>query len=278
MRKNRTNRLPCRPAGPHGRASAFTLVEILIALGIVGVGISMAAMAFPVGIKLNERSYNDSVGMIVCENGLNLAATVLTSGDVSGQNLQIVIDELDDPNTNFLPPADQHYPSGTVDDDLVTGERLKGFVVFAREDGTNGAHQLIAVSYRRARGHTVAAASNLNPLTITDNDDKDGSILTLSDDDDANFFKKGAPVLTLEGQFATIVAVRKISGAGNDEIEVKPRLLQADGDPIPDNTAIDVWTVVDIAEEDPDPDDPDSWPITNRTPCMAVMAVRTALR
>ncbi len=63
----------------HTRSSrrGFTLAEILIALGILGVGLTMTAMLFPVGIKQAEDSARASNGALLCEVGLNTARMML---------------------------------------------------------------------------------------------------------------------------------------------------------------------------------------------------------
>jgi len=53
-----------------GKATGFSLIEILIAIGILGVCLPMAAALFATAVKENEGSYENSMGSIICDNGL----------------------------------------------------------------------------------------------------------------------------------------------------------------------------------------------------------------
>jgi len=53
---------------------AFTLAEILVALGILAIGMSMVASVFMAAMQFNMRSRNSVLGRIICENAMVVAA------------------------------------------------------------------------------------------------------------------------------------------------------------------------------------------------------------
>ena len=66
------------------RNAGFTLMEILIALTIFGVGLIMAASLFPAGVSEHEKAVEDTLGTIMCNNGLAIARTQLRHDENSG--------------------------------------------------------------------------------------------------------------------------------------------------------------------------------------------------
>ena len=55
----------------------FTLTEILIALGILGIGLTMASALFPAAIKQEAASIHEAVGSQAAKNGIAVAKSVL---------------------------------------------------------------------------------------------------------------------------------------------------------------------------------------------------------
>ena len=49
---------------------AFTMMELMFAIGIFAVGMSLVAGLFPAAIKETENTVKDYEGPIICENGL----------------------------------------------------------------------------------------------------------------------------------------------------------------------------------------------------------------
>ena len=63
-----------------GRAG-FSLIELLISMGILVVGLVMAGTLFPAAIKQTSRSVDDTIGTIICQNALAVAKAKLTYND-----------------------------------------------------------------------------------------------------------------------------------------------------------------------------------------------------
>jgi len=129
-----------RWAAPRGRG--FSLAELMIAIGILGIGLAMALSLFPAALKENERSQNSILGVTICENGLSLAKLVLKSTDLTASTL---VDK-----TSSMPSTT--YPYGTAGGSF-------GYIILGRFLGADS-YQLVAVAYRKAdTAHSVIAQS-----------------------------------------------------------------------------------------------------------------------
>jgi len=187
-------------AGTPGGRAAFSLVEVMIAIGILGIGMTMIAAIFPAAIKQNEISANSTLGKIICENGLTLGRIALTADTAENKNTEVNSATLDmfadESKNNVIAAEDQHYPSGETDSRL-------GFVLLARKAGKG--YQLVTVAYRKANaGNTVTADS----ITCSVNA---GS----TDISGATNLRVGSPLIDKDtGQYATIVATNSTGTTG----------------------------------------------------------------
>jgi prepilin-type N-terminal cleavage/methylation domain-containing protein len=64
----------------HATRSGFTLVEVLLSIGILGVGMAMVAAIFPVAAKEAQDSNNTVLGGIICDNAVAIAKGILSGG------------------------------------------------------------------------------------------------------------------------------------------------------------------------------------------------------
>jgi prepilin-type N-terminal cleavage/methylation domain-containing protein len=139
--------------GDRGRRG-FSLAELVLALGILAIGLTMAAALFPAAIKLNELSTNDSVGTIVATNGLAIARSVLKSASFSG-----------DPN-------DLSEASGVSPDLLLcrpdpNAPTTRGVLILGRPivpTDPNGPYQLVIVAYDK---YTPGSTVQPQPVTVS---------------------------------------------------------------------------------------------------------------
>jgi len=143
------------------RASkGFTLAEILIALGILAIGMSMVAAIFPAAMEFNRRSTNSTLGTIICENGFVLSEMGLTA-EIIGEStdLQVYADDVKCTDTDPSAPlsrAQQHYPTGD-------SESRTGFVMLARKiPATGNTYQLVTVAYRKTDKNNTVALKAIN--------------------------------------------------------------------------------------------------------------------
>ena len=185
MRKITTkfdNPRPPRPAGDLRISSkGFTMMELMLTIGILAIALTMVSGLFPVAVKENNESYKDIVGTLICENGLAVAKTMLEKSDISTSTLAIIVDEN---NTDIISQKSQHYQefvdadynNGTIDDDNDNPYKIQGFGILGRK--ANNAYQLVIVSYHRPEDHKalfetikinseIAATANMVPNIMT---------------------------------------------------------------------------------------------------------------
>jgi prepilin-type N-terminal cleavage/methylation domain-containing protein len=121
----------------------FSLVELMIALGILGIGFAMAAALFPAALKQTELSYNDTIGTIIAQNGLAVARAILTGSAVGV-----------DPNVHVIaqdgaigPPIDPNLRAYHDDPNAVTPD--KGFLVLGSQPVGSDTKLLVIVAYAK---------------------------------------------------------------------------------------------------------------------------------
>ena len=60
-----TPRGTSRGRSPRRSRPGFSLTELLFAIFILGTGLAMTAAFFPVAMRFNEESFNDTIGTII---------------------------------------------------------------------------------------------------------------------------------------------------------------------------------------------------------------------
>ena len=267
------------PVGRARASCAFTLVEVLIAIAILGVGITMAAALFPTAIKQNQRSANDTIGMIVAKNALAVVKARLTAASIISSTLTPV---------GGLTEADLTYPvprepranfPGDWDGVPLRPVALRGAMVLARRiqpdpanlDPNRNDFQLVIVSFAKQRSvNTIEAVGPVN-ATIVQQPTWDWAELrvTGSADERASLQRGGVVIFGDDGAFARIRAVQPGSG-----VAVLDRKFD-DGD-LAGLNAQDIWLIVERYDTPPAPPAPDvvgAW-----SPVTSVLVTRTALR
>ena len=166
---------------------AFTLAEILVALGVLAVGASLVAAVFPPAIQIHARAVRDRTGDAVCRNALATVRRLLKASDVSQASLAVLADEA---HTSLLAIDQQHDPQG--------GDGRRGFVVLGRRVAATGDEQIVVVAYRKLSGGAVTAYPT--PCSVPA-----GSVEITG----AVGLRVGSPLIDAEGKgYARIVSVR----------------------------------------------------------------------
>ena len=184
------------------RRGGFTLSEILIATAILGVGLVMIIAVFPVAIEQNKDSTSDTLGTIICENGLAAAKAAWT--DPLGVS------------TTFNPALidtvlvlDGNYPTAQP-----AGSAYRGFFVLARQVKTGrDDYQLLVVSYLKSRSN-----DSVRPISV--NTDAVGlpsgatQFYAMVAYGGTSPLKIGSPVIDPgSGRYATIVSLAQYGGS-----------------------------------------------------------------
>ena len=144
--KARRRRGDCKTPGMTGRlkslavgSGGFTLAELLIAIGILGVGLTMSAALFPAGLKANKGTADDLKGTIVCKNGLAIARRVLRQSDIPTDGSMV-------DRTNVIKTA-------CSEDVQYAGDAGVGYFVLARQvKADTNDYQLVVIAYRKHPG------------------------------------------------------------------------------------------------------------------------------
>ncbi|MBL7133242.1 MAG: hypothetical protein ISS78_04030 [Phycisphaerae bacterium] len=181
------------PGARPGRGTGFSLTELLIAIGLVGVGMGMIAALFVTGLAQVGMSVGTSEGGMVAANGIAVARMLLTAGDVSdgeGNPLTELTVIADESHTTKIGAAFQKFPYADADTN-------KGFVILARQCG-GGAYQLVSVAYAKAGTGAVTAQTVTSSQAYAD-----ATEITFTASTNLNV---GSPVIiAASGQYATIV-------------------------------------------------------------------------
>lgn len=177
---------------PARRKAGFSLTELLIAIGVLGIGMGMVAALFVTGLAQVRMSLGTSEGGMVAANGIAVAKMFVTAGDVvdaGGDPATELVVIADGDNTTLITEAFQKSPYNDAD-------TAKGFVILAREcDG--GAYQLVSVAYAKASGGTVTAQA------VTS--DADYNNVKQVAFNAVTYLNVGSPVIVAAtGQYATI--------------------------------------------------------------------------
>ncbi len=99
------------------RAAGFTLMEVLLSIGILGVGLVLAAALFPAALLHNRTSAANTLGTLVCENTLTVVRARVRDADyVANHTDPTVMNELG-PGIDFwgLPILMGNRPAGRQD-------------------------------------------------------------------------------------------------------------------------------------------------------------------
>lgn len=195
------------------RAAAFTLTELLIAIGVMGVGLAMLAAMFVAGIADVEQASGQVTAAAVAQGGLATAKRYVNSGHVTGTSLVV----LAKPGlTTVIPAADQVSPRNT--------SSRNGFLVLGRQvdsdssETTPEGHQLVIIAYRRTSNTNV----QVNTITASCAD----TVLNVTASGDR--MRVGSPVIcSATGEWARIVAIESSTRATLDRAIASMSTAQA---------------------------------------------------
>ena len=122
-----------RPWAP--QRGGFTLTEIMIAMGVLAVGMAMVAGALHAGIQVHIRTIDDIMRQLIGDNSLAMVqARVRHSNPINPASTTtgngIPADKYLFLGTNYFGPGDLKYPWNTVN--IPTGQPSYGSLVFMK--------------------------------------------------------------------------------------------------------------------------------------------------
>ncbi len=182
------------------RRSGFSLVEVMLALGIMAVGLTMAMAIFPVAVKENETSFDDVLSSIMLENTLAMAPNLMTWGD--GNNAAVG-GLLGDATESVNEENKLYYPTGLEDLDKARA-RVR---VFTKSSSTTSLTMVITAY----KGNTAPMPSECEGEIITGEGDPEGEKRTFeistAPGDEGSYEVGGWLINRSNGTYAQIVKV-----------------------------------------------------------------------
>jgi len=95
------------------RRNGFTLVELMVAIGILAIGAAMVASVFPVAMLENKKSVEHTMGALISENALALCRQKLRHSDLN--NAVAVAEGKYTDVTEYITPAEAAYPMARLE-------------------------------------------------------------------------------------------------------------------------------------------------------------------
>ncbi len=260
--------------GPKVGRRGFSLTELMISIGILAVGLTMAGALFPAAMQANRRSVQDVLGSIICENGLAVAKArwaELTDEEFNAdldaladfrdpypkrdppmapKPLKVLVDDGEN-RPAFLTAADRSYPNGD-------STSRYGFVLLMRpidedaDPGTFEGYQLVVTSYRR---HLLEGLVVCRSLSARVSEDDANSY-------DSGGLHVGSPMIEIEtGAFATLTQANTLGTIGRLD---RPLVFEEGFNP---------QRFIVVVEQDPNAGNAE----VRLSPALATMVTRTGL-
>lgn len=150
----------------HAACHGFTLTELMIALGIMVIGLSMVAASFPAAVLEHKDAVDYSMSTLICDNAAAISQTVMSHGSLKNTAV------------NSFPAA------GSIRQDLLPQQPDRnyvfdryGFVMAYRQIVRGGKsadqsneYQVVIVPYRKLGANVtftdVPDASNVSALAV----------------------------------------------------------------------------------------------------------------
>lgn len=180
------------------RAKGLTLIEILLAMGLLTILLAMIGSVFPVAFTQARESREETFGVLVAENAIATCTTVLSDNDLSTYN-QLTMVPIGENAGDLLDPDDCAYNPQEA-----TVAPYK-WVALARRL-SDASVQLIVVPYQTFGDPATRVVAN--PLSV-DSFDPSATVkwMEFSGSNIAQALQEGAPVIDrATGRFAFIAA------------------------------------------------------------------------
>jgi prepilin-type N-terminal cleavage/methylation domain-containing protein len=183
------------------RGRGFSLVEVLISIGVLGIGLSMVMLIFPAAVVENRSSANTTIGGIMCENAIATAKVILVH----------------DPGFSTV-----LVPTGVSEEDLKypaqADNPLRSVFLMARQerdpakplDPVND-YVFLAVAVKRAKDTNTIQLKDFTGTLAKDTDEESerfGKYVNLTPSNGLKL-ELGCTVIADNGRFSNVVATRE---------------------------------------------------------------------
>jgi hypothetical protein len=185
-------------------------MELMMAIGILGIGMVMAASVFPAALKENQLSNDDVIGEMICKNGLNMGKIYYTADTPANKPSEVGLDyfakesAVDENHISLIPKENQHYPIGDANASM-------GYALLARkidddaDPSTTEGYQLVCVAYRK---RDASKTVYWDFIRVNPNFDNSGSVSVVTITNYLPNIRVGSPmVFNKTGEYATITKV-----------------------------------------------------------------------
>jgi len=190
------------PGNKVARRGGFSLAEVLIAMGIFGLGLAFTASLFPTGASYTKTSIDNVLGPMICENGLGVIRTRIKHPNSYYTDKLPALTLIYEANS--IPGVDRRFPTDDSD-------TLFGFLVAGRQmrSGKND-YQFVIVAYRKSEPGAGVGMEQKSG-TISDHQNTSRVVFT-----NADYLQPGTPVIIrgasvtddiVGGEWATVVAI-----------------------------------------------------------------------
>lgn len=165
------------------KRTGFSLVELMMSLGILVVGLSMVATAFPTAMMATKLSVADTSATMISENAASICRAKLRHSTFSGSVGVTLSDQTllinDVAHTGDLtypvaPGVSGAHPDGWIEIPSGSGTWFPpiryGWLLVARQFGSNNDYQLVFVPYRKFLPGDAAPAFSDVDTHATDGD------------------------------------------------------------------------------------------------------------
>jgi prepilin-type N-terminal cleavage/methylation domain-containing protein len=233
----------------------FTLAELMISIGVLGIGMTMAAALFPMGLRESQDSAKYAQATMMMENGLAVARAALRrAGTLLTPALSLFADEQ---SGLYVDTAQLvHFPNGL--------ESKRGFTILARkidadsDANTDEGYQVVVIPYIKSRGSgplaSTPAPARARLLTMT---------YTITDPNNANnvtssiALSVGTPIVdSATGRYATVISCTGTAGVldrpipGGTPGTARPGWILSEVDPTPGAAVVPLSPAITIKGPD----------------------------
>ena len=148
---------------------AFTMMELMMAIGIFAIGMGLIAGLFPAAVKESESAVKDYEGPTICQNGLAIVKARLTHPLTIGNIATEIVD-----CSSLLGPCDLQYPSISPLVVTVPADQRRfevGYLVLGMQWSGRNDYTLMLAAYEKRDPNNTVVTETLTVSSVNPNND-----------------------------------------------------------------------------------------------------------